>query len=250
MQKLLAVYIDCAKKASRDLIRDWTVIPGMFVLYLGVLFIGQISAPLGMAGGFLMGFAFIAALAYYYQWVRRSLDREKLGFADLKEFDSALFFQVMSIAFIFWIVLDLILGSASAGSGDNTIRLVAQLAAFVLFNAIPEVLYQQRNEGMEALIEAFNFVRDNWLEWFLPFLVVLAAPLILLPPEYMITAVASSRPLMPFFIILETWPFANSQIVPGLLGAVAVNAIPIVLCHWYMLFRGHLFEAITRGRLR
>jgi hypothetical protein len=250
VQKLFRVYKDCVVKASRDVVKNWVVIPAMVILYVGFGLIASATAPLGLAGGFIAGAAFIAGLAFYYSWVRRSIDKERLSFSNLVEFDSTLFFQVMSVAFIFWIVLDLVLGSATQGSGDSTVRWVAQLAAFVLFNALPEVLYIQRSESVEALTETFTFVRDNWIEWFLPFVVILAPPLMLLAPAEMITTLAGSRPLMPFFIILETWPFTYTPLLPGIAGSILLSIVPLILCHWYMLFRGHLFEAISRGRIR
>ena len=248
--KLLSVYKDCAVKASKDLIRNWVVFPGIVVCFFIFQWILIASQPLGIAGGFLVGGTAVAFIGLYYSWIRRSIEGEKLTFKSLAQFESELFFQVMSIAFLFWIFLDLLLGSFTSSSGDATIRLVAQLSAFLMFNAIPEVIYQQRSEGVEGLVESFNFIKDNWIEWFVPLVVILGPPLLMLSSEYMITALAISQPLIPFHIILTTWPFSPFSISLGWMGSILDQVPALLLCHGFMLFRGYLFEAIQHGRVR
>lgn len=250
MIKMLRVYKDSAIKASISLYRNWVVLPGMLLSYIAFTLVASIAAPLGIVGGLIAGMTAVALLSLYYLWVQQSIDSRRIRFKELLEFDTGLFFHVMSIAFIFWIVLDLLLGSVSQGTGDGTVKLVAQLAAFFLFNAIPEILYRKRLEGMEALVDCFNFIKENWIEWFIPLVIILGPPLLLLPGEYILTTLATSQPLVPFTIILSTWPFRFFAATSGFIG-VFIDHIPaLIICHWFMLFRGYLFEAIQYGRTR
>ena len=46
---------------------------------------------------------------------------------------------------------------------------------FLLLNPVPEVIYQTRHSSaIEIVRESYDFVLENWIEWFLPFAVVLA----------------------------------------------------------------------------
>ena len=248
--KLLSVYTDTALKALKDVFKNWVILPGIVVCYIAFQWIAMASQPLGFAGGFLVGAAAVAGIALYYLWLRRTIDGDTLKFKDLIDFEGELFFQVMSIAFLFFIFLDLLLGSFAESSGDPTVLLVAQLAAFLMFNAIPEMIYQQRVQGVDGLVETFNFIKDNWIEWFLPLVVILGPPLYLLSHQFMITALAISQPLIPFQLILTTWPFSPFSVSFGWIGPILDQLPALFLCHWFMLFRGHLFKAIQRGRIK
>jgi hypothetical protein len=250
MVKIIRAYKDSAVKASIALCRNWIVLPGILLSYVVFTLVASIAAPLGIAGGFIIGMTAVALISLYYLWVQQSIDSRRIRFKELLEFDAGLFFHVMSIAFIFWIVLDLLLGSVSQASGDGTVRLVAQLAAFLLFNAIPETLYRKRLEGIEALVDCFNFIKENWIEWFVPLVIILGPPLLLLRGEDILITLATSQPLVPFTIILSTWPFSFFSGTYGFAGGV-IDFIPaLIICHWFMLFRGYLFEAIQYGRTR
>ena len=40
------------------------------------------------------------------------------------------------------------------------------LLLFVLFNAVPELIYLGHHSSLEVLTESFTFISDNWIEWF------------------------------------------------------------------------------------
>ncbi|NLF25967.1 MAG: hypothetical protein GX589_09975, partial [Deltaproteobacteria bacterium] len=131
-------------------------------------------------------------------------------------------------------------------SNNLWLLLCVKLGLVVIFNAIPEVVHQRRLDGISALLAAAKFIRDNWIEWFFP-LAVLAAPLLLLFPIDFLMVLASSEPLLPVLIIIKSWqPLEAAAHQAGTLIALA----GLVLGHWFMLFRAHLFNELEGGNRR
>jgi hypothetical protein len=93
---------------------------------------------------------------------------------------------------------------------------------YVLLNPLPECLYQTRASGIELLTASYNFIVENWVEWFLPNIVLTVAG---------------------FFVFrgLEI----SSYGIPGFL-QLFVLAFGFGLClTYFMVFRGFLFAELN-----
>jgi hypothetical protein len=249
---ILKVYSFAFKKANQAFIKNLIIIPAMIASYLILLSLAKITAPLGLVGGLIMGLSFIALLSMYYGWIKSAVNMRRLRWSDLTEFDYGLFSQVMSVAFIFWIVFDLLLGSFSLTTQNSLIKICAQLLAFIVFNSLPEVLYLQGLESFQALSKSFEFIKEKWVEWFLPMLLILAWPVLVVPNDQLLKVIAvKSDPLLPFKIIFDTWPteYILQYIGIPVIGLAVSIFIPLALGHWYMLFRANLFERIEAGQI-
>lgn len=241
--RLLQTYRQCVVSASVGLWRNWILIPAACVAYYLFVLAAMLFAPMGIAGGFILGAIGIALLSLYYSWIHETVQGTRLRWKSLTEFDTGLFFQIISVAFIFWIVLDLLLAPTIAASKNYFLGACVNLGVGILFNAIPEMLQQQRSEGMQSLAETFTFVRDNWIEWFIPLVIVLLPMLLLWSPMDALFLLTESQPLLPVFVFFQAW-------VP-LKGYIGWLYLPLalVLAHWFMLFRAHLFDQLD-GRAR
>jgi uncharacterized membrane-anchored protein YitT (DUF2179 family) len=52
------------------------------------------------------------------------------------------------------------------------IYFMIQIALYVFLNPIPELIYQSRASGLELLSASYNFIIENWIEWFIPNIVL------------------------------------------------------------------------------
>lgn len=244
---------DSAVEAFKDLLKNWIIIPGtILAFYLFSLIVPFFSA-LGIAGGFIAGFIYVALISMYYLWLSRTLRGEKLNWRDLKDFDQGLFWSFISVGFIFWILSYLF---RPLGQMPDTLWAFGcfKLALFLLFNPIPEIVYIQRSESLYALKESFDFVKRNWIEWFIP-LVILFSPLLILNPYFVLTSIAganpftaAAEPLLPPLLI-----FSLTRLTLDIqLGGLEVIAIifSLAITNWFMLFRGHFFQALESGTRR
>lgn len=240
------MYWDAARLASSDLARNWPILPGSIGLF-GAYLIGiTLFSGMGFAGGMIAGLIQISLLCLYYSWISQSVQKERLRFQDLLQFDYGLFFNIISVAFIIFIV-QFLLQMLTTGLDATFLILAVQLGIVLIFNAIPEVIHLNRIESVPALSEAAKFTRDNWIEWYLPFVVIIA-PWLLIDPESVLAVLSHSDPLLPPFIIVR-----GSQTLAGHSSGLVQLLLPLitlVIANWLMLFRAHLFQALESGTRR
>jgi hypothetical protein len=168
--------------------------------------------------------------------------------SDFRHSFGARFWDVVSVLFAFWII-DFVVRQVIAPAAGEKAPIVAALvglAMSVFFNPVPELLYLGQSRSFYLLADAARFVSKFGLEWLFPnvlFAVALLAPLRLLhgPAGQVVLTIASL--LAP-----------NND---GLgLYAVFTRAgwwmqLPMLLfVHWLMIFRGLLFDGLTRGVAR
>ena len=93
-----------------------------------------------------------------------------------------------------------------------------KLVALLLLNAAPEVIYTRgTRSGVDTITQSVRFLQENWIEWFVPNLVLLAAL---------------------YFLIEEVaWRLGP---LPGIVFGLVMGAV----FHGVMVFRGNLFAAL------
>jgi hypothetical protein len=245
----VSMYSRCAKEATQTLIKDWLLVVGSVVLFLGFSVAGALLAPLGLVGGMLIGLVGLAALTYYYAWLTEltrspgGQRRARLDKATLLEFDVNLFFVLISASFVLWVV-DWIVGSLILGMNAGWVKVMLSVALIFLFNSLPETLYVHRSQSLSAFQDSFQFTLANWIEWYLPFL-VLTSPFLLLGIEQFPLFFAMNSPLLPVAMVFQV----PQLVFPSGLGVIAA-LMGVILANWFMLFRGFLFQELERGTRR
>ncbi len=246
----LEMYRDSAVQASRDLARNWPILVGSIALYivysLSLRILQDLGGGLGFAAGMIAGMIQIALLTLYYSWISQSIDRERLRLEALVQFDYGLFFNIISVAFVLFIA-QFLLGQLTAGLDASSFLLCVQLGIVLVFNAIPEVIHLNRIESTFALAEAAKFTRDNWIEWYLPLLLVIS-PWLFYNAYSVLLVLAQSDPLLPPFVIVQ-----GASIVALYSNSLTQWALPVialVVANWFMLFRAHLFKSLQSGSRR
>jgi len=242
-----ALYVESAREATRGLIRNWIILPGSLAAFVALQILVGLLSPFGIAGGMVAGMIQIALLSLYYSWLHDTSDRDRLSWRGLLQFDYGMFFTILSVAFIFFIVQFLV-RHLIQGMNANEILLFLQLGIVIIFNAIPEVIIVDRMESTPALGQAATFTRENWIEWFLP-LVVVTAPLLLLNPYAVLIKLASTEPLLPAMVVAEA-TITAARFSLGGAGTYLGIALGITLATWFMLFRIHLYRELSSGSRR
>ncbi len=239
----LAIYRDAAIEASRGLTRNWVLILGSLIAALIYIISSTLFSNFGMAGGFLSGLIQIALLSLYYSWLSQTVQREKLRFNDLTNFDLSLFFSVISVGFIFF-VIEFLISNLITGLNISWILLIVRLGLVIMFNCISEMIYIHRQESTAALLAALEFIKNNWIEWFIPFILI-SAPLLFMSPTTLLLALSQTEPLLPGLVILQQF-----LMLSGMIGGWLTIVVGIVITHWFVLFRAHLFRELEFGSRR
>jgi hypothetical protein len=129
---------------------------------------------------------------------------------ELKQSIGAYFWSVINLFFVLWIA-DLLLSPLLRS--DAGLALLVLLAKFIILNAAPEVIYVRGSYGgIETIKRSVSFLQQNWIEWYLPNLLMGGL------------LYAADRFLA----------------IPELVFAIVAGAF----IHWAMIFRGHLFLAL------
>jgi hypothetical protein len=240
----LEIYAECAKNASKGFVKNWIVpLASLGLILIFTLTAGMVGG-LGMAGGFILGIILALFTAQYYSWLSGTVDKDKITYRDLVEFDAAMFFRVIGISFILFLV-QFLTSPVAANPESMPLMIIIYFFIVFAFNALPEVVYIQRYDSTLAYTEALKFTKENWIEWYLPYLVLLLPFMLLVAyPAQLLIRFALVSPLFPGIIILETWTAVLIRYpYLGLLCG-------FMLSHWFMLFRGFLFKELSSGSRR
>lgn len=212
-----------------------------------ILLASALAAPLGIVGGFLVSLLHAALVGWYLALIGVAQTQpRKLTLGDLRGLFGRYLWEVMSVRFVFWI--------ASLLLDQTPVWWIAVAISAVVFNPVPEIIYQRDTRALALLQDAARFVQENWPEWFGVHLVagaLFAVPLaLLLGPEAAVAQIVTVLQLFgPWFGFIT----AGVQVL-GLAGSGAMSALGAVLTlvfvHAWMIFRGHLFRKLSRSSRR
>src|SRR6266478_100766 len=143
-----ALYARVFRRGAGLALRNWWV--GLVVIVYDVLLgiVAVVTAPLGVVGALL---TYLALVACFSSWL-------------------ALVAQVIQtgrLRLIWTYVL----------APVPFVQIVFALAVFVFLNAVPELVYIGRHGAAEVLVESYQFIGENWIEWFPANLALLACVL-------------------------------------------------------------------------
>src|SRR5438552_175646 len=130
------------------------------------------------------------------------------------------FSDVIGVMFVLWMVRMLLSMALMTNPQGLLITLIAQLFIFVFFNAVPELIYLGHHSSLELLGESYQFIADNWIEWFPPTLVAGA-----------------------IFVVLMELPLAGALVV-------VKWALVGLFVYFVMVLRGFLFEELQGSTRR
>lgn len=213
----LRLYADCMAKAVTGIGKNLWTLSLPVLLFFAWQFAGQLLRPLNVVGGFLLAFVQSALFSCYLYFVGEIVANTRVTAAEFRRSIWAYFWSVVNLMFVLWIV-DLLLGGVARGSREGTFLFFAvPLAEFVLLNAAPEVIYQRGTYGGLATVQrSVSFIHENWIEWFVPNLLLGAA----------------------------AWKALSTLTETGLGSMLVFAAIAAPVFHLAMVFRGHLFCAL------
>jgi len=214
----------------------------------------QIAAPLGFAGGFLLGAVNALLVGATLSLIEQSIANSRvLTFQDIFDSFGHYFWDVIGIGFILWLPLMALDMSMQTNPFGQLLSYAVLLLIFLLLNPAPEVIYQVRHDSpLDVFKTSYDFILENWIEWFLPFALILI-PLVLSPMGLQSFFSLSSRVgrgagldffqlLVLPFTILGSWLdyLGIPSSINWYLGLLLTPPLAVAI----LLFRGHLFASL------
>lgn len=198
-------------------------------LSLAFLAFALVLAPLGIVGGFILGFILAAAGSCYLYFVGEIVAKSKVTLAELKKSFAVYFWSIIGLGFVLWI-FDIGLNWALAANPKREIiRGGLSLVLAVVLNPSPEVMYQRGTRGgVDTITTSFKFLQENWIEWFLPQVLVFGGAYL---AGYQLQQLLMHPSIM----------LATSLSMNGVLFTLVLS----LLLHLGMVYRGLLFQVLN-----
>ena len=255
----MGLYRQALSATGRSLAKSWVVV--LALIAFAVLFLGasRIAAPLGIAGGFIIGIVNALLVGATLRLIEQSLNGARtLGFSDITESFGYYFWDIIGVGFVLWLPTMALDMGVQANPYGQFFSSAFLLLLFILLNPAPEVIYQVRHDSpLDVFKTAYEFVLEHWIEWFLPF-VILILPVILSPSgllEFFSLSGRVGRGAGLDFLQLLMLPLT---VVGGWLAYIGIDSgaqeillliLTPLMAMAILLFRGHLF-ALLRGSSR
>ncbi|MDH4185829.1 MAG: hypothetical protein OEV08_02425 [Nitrospira sp.] len=254
LAETLELYRDAIVKTGQSLVRGWVTMVAVVGFGFLLILAAQIAAPLGMIGGFLLGAVNALLVGATLSLIEQSITHMRtLTVQDIFDSIGHYFWDVIGVGFILWIPLMALDMSMQANPYGQLLSYAVLLLLFLLLNPAPEIIYQVRHDSpLDVLTTSYEFVLENWIEWFLP-VAILLLPIVLSPMGLESFFSLSSRAgrgagldffqlLVLPFTILGSW-LDYVGILPSIswyLGLLLTPPVAVAM----LLFRGHLFASL------
>ncbi len=207
----LKIYAKVFTRAGTLAAKNWLVLGSVFVYSAIMSVTAGVAVFLGIIGGFVLSLLWAACVGSFLYLVEMIVRTSKVTLDDFRRSFGMYLWDVVGITFLFWVFFTVATPALLQIPRGYLILLFARIVIFVVFNAVPELIYMGHHSSLALLSESYAFVATNWIEWF-PANVVAAG---------LLYAVASI-PVGGFGVYLQT----------GLLG---------LLVYFTMVMRGLLF---------
>ncbi|HET9953029.1 MAG TPA: hypothetical protein VFQ61_00925 [Polyangiaceae bacterium] len=240
---MFSLYAKVAVLAARRAVQSWPVALSLLVYAVILLVASQLTRPLGILGGMVMGLVLAACWSSYLELISRAIEggRFRVSWEDFQKTFGARFWDVVSVMFAFWL-LSLLTYPLTAGAKGPAFAAITGFAIAFFFNVVPELLYQGSARSFLLLMESARFMLDHAPVWLLPNLLFAAA--------WLGAAGALDVRHPVELLILFGNTFSSPLQIAQVFGRLPLWALPIELIglHYVMVFRGLLFRALASGR--
>src|SRR5690349_16947663 len=172
----LRLYADAFRATLRSFSRGWMSAVAVTIFAMLMVVSSQIAGSLGILGGFLLGAVNALLIGATLSLIEQSVMGSRvLSFQDIWDSFGHYFWDVIGVGFVLWLPLLLLEKGMAANPNGALISAAVLLLLFILLNPAPEVIYQVRHDSpLDVLRESYEFVLENWVEWFLPLAIIVA----------------------------------------------------------------------------
>ncbi|MEO8602032.1 MAG: hypothetical protein ABI629_05595 [bacterium] len=169
----LAIYRRAFARGAVLAVKNWPVLLSIFA-YAALLSVGVYTAMfLRLAGGLVLSLIVSACCGSFLYLVEMIVRTNKVSWEDFTRSFGVYLWDVVGVNFALWL-LSLATGALIAQLPQGLFVVAAiRLVLFVFFNAVPELIYLGHYSLMGLLSSSYEFIANNWIEWFPPNLLLL-----------------------------------------------------------------------------
>ncbi len=179
-------------------------------------------APLGLIGGILITALQAACASSALFLIENIVRMGKANVADFMKGFSVYLGEVLTIFFILWVPMLLLREVAAGTPQGSAIILAVQVLFYVILNPVPELIYQTRTSGIALLSASYDFIVENWVEWFVPNVAIL---------------------IVGYWLLV--WLDIPASFLPSVLYSFFLYSVFLLLLTFLMIFRGLVFSELN-----
>ncbi len=245
LKDLLLVNKSTLRKASKLFLSNWaivftgfayTILNVILMIVINVLF----SIPiLGFFSGIISFIATSAMISNFLYLLNQIIRYGRITFQDFKDGFTVYLWKVYGVLFIGWAasflygrIIEPVIFSMNL-SLAGTLSFIIGLLVLILMNALPESIYQKHYSAWETVTYAFNFVKENWIEWFVPNVIMLGV-------FYLVTG----------NVIRDVLAISSGYFYSFSIKGIILYIIGQLLFTFIMIYRGILFDTLSTSTRR
>ena len=161
----LQIYRHVFARAAALAAKNWPVLGSLAVYYVIRTSAAVLCMPLGIAGGFIVTLVQAACVGSFLYLVEQLVRTSRVTLNDFRHSFSRYLWDVVGVMFLFWIFTLVSPAIRQLPQGD-VILLFLLVVILILFNAVPELIYMGHYAPTALLSESYQFIIENWIEWF------------------------------------------------------------------------------------
>lgn len=237
LKDLKIVQLNTLKRSLKSFSKNWIIIFTGFIYtmlniviftLINLLFTGVFSIIAGVIAAIVTS----SLISNYLYLLFNIVKYDKITLDNFKDGFKIYLRKIYGIFFIAWIASFLLnIVDNIVGSYTTAFYSVIGILAYVIFNPLPEVVYQKHYSSYESIGYSFEFMKTDWFNWLLPNVIF---GLIL----YKLSGVFS-------FDVFRTH-IEYSLSLKGI-GKYLLNQ---VIFSYVMIYRGHLFNILSNSTRR
>lgn len=197
------------------------------VVYMAILFCGIMgSAIFGPLASLIIYLILAAVISDYLYIINQVIHNRQFDKDDFKAGFRVYFRKVYSFLFLVYVIqlgVNLLLAPMIPVLREPFMAAAIKWFMIIIFNAVPETIYLKYFSEGDTFAYATHFIKENWLEWFAPNLIL--------------------------FIVLYLINVPIARMVAGirlpLVGTLLTIVVTSGIAGFAMIYRGYLFEMLT-----
>lgn len=162
----LRIYQKVFARAATLAVKNWPVLGSVFAYSAIMSLTVMLAAFIPFFGGFLVSLVWAACVGSFLYLVEMMVRTSRVTFDDFRKSFGVYLWDVVGIAFIFWVFFTLATPAIAQLPQGFLVLLFIQIGGFVVFNAVPELIYLGHYSSLALLSESYAFIATNWIEWF------------------------------------------------------------------------------------
>jgi len=226
-----------AKKTTKSVIKNWPVILlGFFYMIVNIIILSILPFFWILAGlvQIIVNSALISSYLYVMDCV---ISKDRITLADFKYGFTVYLRTVWGILFIAYVasmgVNLLVMPILGRTISPTAVTLIYYFLVLVLLNPLPEIIYQKGYNALECMTYSVEFIKENWIEWLVPNALLIGIMYFFLR-NFIVTLL---------FMVFPIRVFTNPAVL-------VLYLIGLVWFTFLMVYRGHLFEALSTSNRR